>query len=374
MKNYLSVLLLIVLVGCKKPQHSSVALEDSISCRIESVQIPSSDNALELKSYYVSSSLSTDSLKGIIAYNYRLHSLDLIELSAKRSISSIQLQKEGPNGISKRVSGIEFINKDSIWVYDGQDACLLDDKGIVKNRISLGNWEAVIIEANYAMNTAKFVYNKERHSLLYLAKRDSFVVEEYDVLNNKVINKYPLSYSTVNPEGKLVYADMDCPNVTFMEDNIIYNYPYESTIYVLNMYSGEQLTVKAKSRFTSNEAQQCTVNGYSAWERHRIENVHFYDVMYLPLSHVYVRIHLSGVDFDATKSVQTLLDSRSPYIMLFDQNFKMIGEKKLSDNRYSYFTAWCALPDALLLFNENSLSESVANDNLSVDLVYPENI
>ena len=31
------------------------------------------------------------------------------------------------------------------------------------------------------MNTAKFSYNPKRHSLLYLTRKDDFIVEEYDI-------------------------------------------------------------------------------------------------------------------------------------------------------------------------------------------------
>lgn len=46
------------------------------------------------------------------------------------------------------------------------------------------------------MNTAKFSYNPKRHSLLYLTRKDDFIVEEYDIKKRKIIKTYPLSYST----------------------------------------------------------------------------------------------------------------------------------------------------------------------------------
>ena len=105
---------------------------------------------------------------------------------------------------------------------------LLNSAGRVNEKITLEDRESLIINTNYAMNTAKFSYNPKRHSLLYLTRKDDFIVEEYDIKKRKIIKTYPLSYSIINPKGSLLYADMDAPNVNFVDNKIIYNYPYES--------------------------------------------------------------------------------------------------------------------------------------------------
>ena len=190
-----------------------------------------------------------------------------------------------------------------------------------------------------------------------------------DIKKRKIIKTYPLSYSIINPKGSLLYADMDAPNVNFVDNKIIYNYPYESTIYLLDMDSGKQLLIDAPSCYTSNKAQTCNANGYSIWERHRIENVHFYDIMYLPECKTYIRLHIGGIDFSEKESVQTLLDSRPIYMMAFDKDFNIMGESKLAGKRYSCFTGWCALKNSVLLFNENSLSDSISYETLNVDII-----
>lgn len=343
---------------------------DSLYSTVRHVRISPLADILELKSYYITSFMNCDSINGIVAYNYRLHSLDLIDVVGK-GISSITLQKEGPDGIPGRISGICPVSKDSIWLYDGIAMYLVDGMGHVYDKINFQDKENIIIETNYAMCTARFSYNKENTSLLYLTERDSFSIEEYDVRNKCIINKYPLSYPLVNPDGEQVYGDMYHPNVNFAEEKIIYNYPYESSIYVLDMNSGEQSVITANSAFTSNIADKCTSNGYSVWERHRIENIHFFDVMYLPESQLFVRLHQSGVVFDARQPILSVLDGKSLYMSVFDKEFHTMGELKLEDRRYSLFTGWCALANSLLLFDDNSLSDSVDYDMLNVDIVTP---
>lgn len=378
MKHYTSFFLLLLsflLFSCRNQgnsaQHTHIQ-KDSLSCTAKHIQIPPSTEVLELKSYYITSPVDFDSIKGIMAYNYRLHSLDLINLEENdHTISSIPLQKEGPNGIAGRISGICPVSKDSIWVYDGISMYLIDNTGNVCDKISFQNKENIIINTNYAMCTARFFYNKDRASLLYLTDRDSLIIEEYDVKARRIIKEYPLSYSVSNAARELVYGDMDAPNVSFTTGKIIYNYPYESNIYLLDMKSGKQSVIDAESSYTPNIAQKCTANGYATWEKHRIENIHFFDVMYLPKSEKFIRLHLGEATFDSQKPVLSLLDSKGLYLSVFDKDFHCMGETKLTDKKYNLFTGWCALADALLLFNDNSLSEATDYDNLSIDIITP---
>lgn len=143
-----------------QPHH----IKDSLAYDIESIKIIPSNDILELKSYHITSPFSCQNIDGIIAYNYRLHSLDLIDLYNHKEISSIPLQREGPDGIPGRVAGIFPLSKDSIWVYDGIYMYLLNSAGRVNEKITLEDRESLIINTNYAMNTAKFSYNPKRHS------------------------------------------------------------------------------------------------------------------------------------------------------------------------------------------------------------------
>lgn len=348
---------------------SSPAKMDSLELAFRHMQILSDTDVLELKSYYITSFLSSDSLKGIMGYNYRLHSLDVINLDECRISSSIPMQREGPDGIPGRISSICPVSPDSVWVYDGIAMYLIDGRGHVCDKIHFENNRNVVINTNYAICTARFHYDQADASLLYLVDCDSFFVERYDVRKHCVTARYPLSYSVVNPERKHFYGDMDLPNVSFANNRIVYNYPYESGIYVLDMESGSQSVIDAGSLYTPNKADECEEQDYSAWERHRVENVHFFDVMYLPLSRTYARLHLGCVDFDSNQSLSSLQDSKSFYLSVFDEKFQTMRETKLPDRRYTLFTGWCALEDAILMFEDNSLADTVDYDHLCLDII-----
>ena len=71
-----------------QPHH----IKDSLAYDIESIKIIPSNDILELKSYHITSPFSCQNIDGIIAYNYRLHSLDLIDSLPKVLIIACKKQ------------------------------------------------------------------------------------------------------------------------------------------------------------------------------------------------------------------------------------------------------------------------------------------
>lgn len=207
-----------------------------------------------------------------------------------------------------------------------------------------------------------------------MLRADSVYVEEYDLSKDTVVCSYFLKPSLLNPDNVAEYGDLRFPNVNVVNGKIIYNYPYESTIYLLNMKTGKYSEIGAASDYTSNAAPRCdSQTDYAVWQRYGLENTHFYDVMYLPGLQMYARFHVEGKSMTASEQLtQRFLDSRTLYLMLFDADFRIIGEKKMKDHTYSLFTGWCALPDAISLFKSNSLSDSLDDEILGMDLICPK--
>jgi hypothetical protein len=346
---------------------------DSMTCSLQEVNVSSSE-VLQLKDYPITGFIGADSLQSIVGYNYRTHSLDKIVLSEHPSMSSLELSKEGPNGVLARVASICPVSEDSIWVYDGTFISLLNDRGEVCRKIPFPSDVQVLLETNYAMHTAKLYYDRETSSLYYpVLRADSVFVEEYNLSKDAVVNSYFLKPSLLNPDNVAEYGDLRFPNVNVVNGKIIYNYPYESTIYLMNMKTGEYAEVGAASKYTSNAAPRCDAKAdYSVWQRYGLENTHFYDVMYLPDSQIYARFHVEGKSMSASEELtQEFFDSKSLYLMLFDSDFRIIGEKPMKARTYSLFTSWCALPNAVSVFKNNSLADSLNYEVLSLDLILP---
>ena len=117
-----------------KREEAKITNNNLVEIQKEEIHFPPSE-VLQLKSYYLSSPIQTDSTHILVGYNYKEHALDCINLSNK-SISQIPLQSDGPNSIM-RLTGIFAYKKDSIWVSDDSESVfLINSEGSVKKRIT----------------------------------------------------------------------------------------------------------------------------------------------------------------------------------------------------------------------------------------------
>lgn len=374
-----NLLFLLCLVSVSCTGQKTGGKEDTkVEVHIEEIHFPQQD-VLQLKSYYLSSPIHNDSINILVGYNYRLHSLDFINLNSKQ-INQTVLSADGPDAIS-RLSGIYAHSLDSVWVSDDSDrAFLVDSNGVVKNRVNLkehlNDTEQLLINTNYAIHTSHLYYNKDRRSLMFLTQNLSsktFEVKEVFVDGEKETLAYNLSPSNVISDMSQGYSYMNCPNVNYVGENIIYNYPVESSIYTLNINTNERNSFAAESVYTSNVVEKCiSGNDYSASEKHRLENPYFYDVMFIPHCKMYARLHIDRIEFDADKGIDKLINERDLYLMLFNEKMEKMCEVKLAKHRYSYFTGWDSFSDGIVLFVDNMLDTENNTDDLIIDIISPK--
>lgn len=387
MKQIANIAILIsclLLISChsesrKKAMNETLA---EISVKTENVIFPTSE-VLNLKSYYLSVAYCNDSLRLVYGYNYKTHSLNCLDLNTLR-ISKIDFAEEGAGAVMRPLSGMYVYNPDSIWICDAsQRALLINRNGEVQEtlnlRKNLTDSDVILVNSNYAMYSASLYYNKEHHSLLFgvkdlSTKPVSFRICEASLDDSTPMKNYFLKPSIVIPDvANGDYANMSEVNISFGKNKIVYNYPAESHLYILDRNSLHTEVVEADSRFTRNAAFECTSKDYAQWERHGIENPHFYDVMYLPAVDMYARLHVGETEFDTTKDLSELINGRNLYLMFFNKDFSVIGEVKLPLCRYSFFTGWCALDDGVLLYLDNALDGDNTIENLQVDIVRLKN-
>lgn len=337
------------------------------------IKMPETD-ILNLPSYNLTA-YYRDTTEWLYGYNYRMHALDCYDLQNKR-ITQLPFQKEGGSAVN-RIYGLHVCSPDSIWVFDEtQRALLLNGKGEVLRSVLLTegmeDGQFAIVDRNYAMSSADLYYDQTRRSVLFCAKDQStspasFFVREV-FLDSLPAKHYPLQLPAEIPNvGEREYPYMGQPNVTFLPDKILYNYPVESHVYVMDRTSGETRTYDADSNYTKNQAEPSDWKTYADCEKHRVENPHFYEVRYIPDRDMYIRLHVNGQAFDATKDLGELLASKKLYLTVFDNQFSVVGESELASNRYCLFTGWCATSDALLLFVDNPLLKEEKGEYLEYD-------
>ena len=350
---------------------------DVVDIKRVEVLFPPTD-VLQLKSYYLSSYIACDSNEVLIGYNYKEHALDCINIDT-RQISQIPLQQEGPDAII-RLTGIYGYKKDSIWLSDESERVfLINSNGHILKRMRpkdyLDDKEELILNTNHAMSTVHLYYDAKRPSLVCTVKDRStspvsFKVKEIPLQQGNV-STYELSPSVVESNTSEEYVNMSEPNVNFQEEYIVYNYPIESHIYLLNRQTGKREVIQAESRYTANKADKCSSKtDYTAWERHGFENPHFFDVMYIPRHTMYARLHFGSIDFDTNRDLRRVAYQRPLYLMLFDKDFRKLCEVQLPSNRYNPYTGWNTIESGIVFFVDGEQGHPDVED-LIMELVYP---
>lgn len=379
-KFVIFTLLIFFLASCSGSKKASHGMkEKSITVKYAEVIVPTSD-VLNLKSYFLSASYQKDTISRLYSYNTKAHALDCYDLTSLQS-SQIPFFREGPSSVLPRISGLFVCSPDSIWVYDASQRFLLINASgevlkTVRPQDALKSEMYVLVDQNHAIATDKFYYDTRRASLLFGVRDDSaspgcFKVCEYALDEHKIVAEYPLQPSVeVGDVYNSGFANMNKPNITFTDKYILYNYPVESHVYVMDKKTKETKVIEADSRYTKNVASKVTSSAdYKQWERHGIENPHFYEVLYIPGKDMYVRLLGDEMDYDAIQSQPDLIWDRKMYLMVFNNDFSSYSEVKLPTRRYNPGTGWCALNDALLLFVENKLLSEELTENLVFDIL-----
>ena len=106
---------------------------DKVGIEVGEIKFPP-QNVLQLKSYYLSSSVHVDSTDYLIGYNYRSHSLDYMNIKS-RSVTQIVLPGDGPDAMFRR-SVIYLKSLYSVGISDqAERVFMVDSGGMIKERL-----------------------------------------------------------------------------------------------------------------------------------------------------------------------------------------------------------------------------------------------
>lgn len=303
--------------------------------------------------------------ESIVGYNYKTHTLDFIHLD-KSPISHTRLDREGNNQIIENMNGIFIHNEDSIWLYSNGIISLIDTTGMVQKNIHIESKqdEPIVTMTNFSIGCIKLYFDSKKNALYYVTTSTSdstlFYVNEYN-LNNDQIKRYPLANTLNKHNVKKEFGWKQLPNVTFYENEVIFNYPIESDIYRMNLETHRTERYGGKSKFTENIAHTLSSNfSFEDAERHKIENVHFFEVNKNVKKNIYYRLHLDKQSFDNKNIFEQYL-SKQFYLTIFDDNFQVINEIHLNkQQKYSHINSWGCINDGFFI---NIMPQDIMDDN-----------
>lgn len=368
---WIGLILIGLFLSCADKGKPMAGEGNTADITIEEIEFPPSE-VLNEKAYPICSSCTADGASWIVGYNPHIHALDFINLNTKE-MRQVKLEMEGDASVLRPLALYAY-RLDSIWLYDEAGQLTLmnrEGKIVRKDRLTGHPEEEVMIRTNHAMYTSRLHYIGPEQSVYFIIRKGYlYFVKKYS-LENQSATYYKLAppYTTKRNVSS-DFGNMDGVNATFTDSLILYNYPIESVFYVLDKQTGESRLIESYTTHGRNTAKPLdAASDYSQWERHGLENPHFFEVAYIPQKKMYMRLHLKETVFNPETPVVELSDNRELYLTCWDESFRLLCETRLPMHRYNYYTGWCALSDGLLLFVHNSTSKDETDDTLRTDIV-----
>ena len=364
---------LIVLFSCNND--NSIINNKMSSRNITELDVTSSSIELTeeyLNNYYTQTAFSNDGNDYMVAYNHKTHHIDLFNLTTKEK-HTIQLHAEGQSAIPQRVDALYANTPNAIWIYAMGSVYLLNNEGEIDKKYNLpvDEGEHIINNANYSNATIKLDYDAESNSLRYvtvdMSDKSYFYINEFD-LETETVKKTELSYTEAEQGIGEKFGWMQHPNVTYRNNKVIYNFPFNSNVYTLNLDTQEMDSFGGKSKFTKNTTTETDLASMDTWFRHTVENVHFYEVNYDTHKDCYYRLHSEGVDFNSNVEMGELLKNKRLYLTIFDGDLNVINEFQLAKDKYP-LSGGDVLLGGLFLINDSSEKEAEQYELLEYDVV-----
>ena len=364
---------LIVLFSCNND--NSIINNKMSSRNITELDVTSSSIELTeeyLNNYYTQTAFSNDGNDYMVAYNHKTHHIDLFNLTTKEK-HTIQLHAEGQSAIPQRVDALYANTPNAIWIYAMGSVYLLNNEGEIDKKYNLpvDEGEHIINNANYSNATIKLDYDAESNSLRYvtvdMSDKSYFYINEFD-LETETVKKTELPYTEAEQGIGEKFGWMQHPNVTYRNNRVIYNFPFNSNVYTLNLDTQEMDSFGGKSKFTKNTTAETDLASMDNWFRHTVENVHFYEVNYDAHKDCYYRLHSEGVDFNSNVEMGELLKNKRLYLTIFDGDLNVINEFQLAKDKYP-LSGGDVIESGLFLINDSSEKEAEQYELLEYDVV-----
>lgn len=352
----------------KSPSMYEYSLDGSTrEAEVRTITVKSDSSIVSLPSYGMSSYCHADNC--IYAYNYKNHAIDILDFDSDSISRSISFVAKGPGAVMPNPQGLKVFSPDTIAVYDFTAIKVMNGEGDIIRTIKLDKGSAPFIMTNCRSNISEFSIDFANNTVLYpamdLATRKKYEVIKYDFVNNTVVDHFALD--APKREGNFGY--MFYPNVTFNGNYVIYNYPFESRVNILDMATGLTRTVNPISSIAPGEVEEFKGESVNESGWYGAENYFYSPLYYLQGSDCYVRVTLGRTDLDRTNNdCDKAYYDRPFYLTKFDRDFRPMAEYELTRHKYNPFGGWVPLYDSIAFYSDNMFNEP-DSQNVTLDLI-----
>lgn len=349
-----------IFISCNNGHNGSGSLDSNIiPVTTDSIIFKSDTSALTLKSYGINSFLDDNGT--IFGYNYKTHSIDVFSIAKKSFFNAISLDNQGPDAIQMSVRYIKALTPDSIALYDDNAISLIDSTGRILDRFIIPYNGMTRIDCNSRSNMSAFDIDFKNNRIIYPikdGKNNTIVV--YDFKNDSVVKKIILKDPTSN--GK--HGFMDFPNLNFNADKIVYNYPYEYKIHILDLSTGITREAEHRCPYLPKLMDALSDESPDGLTWYGIENYFYSPLYYLEGKRCYVRLALGETTLNRSEGPDKAMYARPLYLSVFNEQFEPVGEATLRQNLYDPFGGWFIMSDRFCLFRDNVLNDNESESTI----------
>lgn len=346
-KKYIFICFFIILVttfGCKESQNKYL-IPNAFSKFIATVNndyVSIPIDSLSLYYYQKHSILKINDNYFLYGYNHMTHSIDIFNITKRKLVRHIPLEKQGPNGIIQ-VYGLNVLDSSNIYVIDQYKLKCLNNFGDITSWYTLNYDDLSNNLSGYFIqfNEARFNITQQNDTFIgyFIDSRIRGDNREKGNLTHPIIGTInlskgiveflPIYYSDFILNNNGDFSSEITPNITFCKDKILFGFPVESNIFAYDRLSGSTRKFGGASKFCSNLAKR-----YSSDQNYnfRNEGTWFNSLNYDSIGNYYYRTHWGNQPKSDQYGKLTDGSTKPGYIMIFDKEFKIIDEIKLRDD------------------------------------------
>ncbi|SHM37083.1 DUF4221 family protein [Chitinophaga sp. CF418] len=270
-----------------------------------------------------------DSNSFISFFDVRSNSVNVYNFSSRQLIKRLELKKLLPDSHIKYTS-VDVINFDSIFISNMGRLYLLDSSGAIRQSVECeGGKEAIAVvdNSNPLIVRGNKVYTGVKCNVDYLSLKSllkwramySFDLKEH---SQRLVYQLPDTYM------KQIFGDkfLDVSYCQNDKGNIIFSFPADTNIYETNLQK-YHVAYLGKSKFQQEAIP--AIQGAETKKQNKFKQYALRDsygpIYYDPYKKRYLRVARQKI---SSKLYETNKWERQSSFIIFDENFRIIGESK----------------------------------------------
>jgi hypothetical protein len=359
---FLNITITFAFFSCGKEHRATVYQNCQIDTTIQVLHIPSNFGSL----YRICQQVKIKDENFLVGYDYMLNQLEIWNFDKLTPEKIIQIPKEGPGGMSE-IGSFFYHNADTIFLLSQYSFGIINAEGESLFYTKINQHNSALKEIDFSVlsiypdlaHSAPIYYRSNEHALYVPVKHSEseFSASYYS---------YPICARILLPELRVEllpiyypqefkdqwFGLLDKPNITFLDNKIIYSFKNNSRIFVYDDVSQKSTAYDVQSKFCDNKATPLNANlknDGEAINKHLNSSPIFFGLIYDQFRDQYYRLH--------TAPSNTEDGTRRGFLTFLDADFNIIDEIALPFRKYALFRTNVVMPEGLILHQNKDIED-----------------